>query len=417
MTTALAAAGASGLTRALASGYDGPPELTVTRALTEWTLDPWMLALILLLGGAYLAGVRHVRRSAKPPGRDTWPVARPVWFCGLGLGFLVIATMSWVGVYQSVLFYARAVQTVLLVLVVPLFLALGRPVTLAGRVFPRAGARLEAVIRSRPAKILTFPAITTFALVGVPFVMYFTSWYTAVFYSTTVRELTFLALMIPGYVFFWTLLRVDPVPKEYPYGVSMWITGAEVIGDAFFGIAVIAYQTLIGGAYYHALGRPWGPSLATDQVIGGGVLWILGDLVGLPFLAAMLIHMMREDESEAARIDAELDAREARQARETGEPDPELAHPELARPQMAGPELGRPEMAHTATAPRSPGEAPASAGPAEPADNQEPQGSQLWWETDPRFTGRFKPTSLACIPAWLSARPLSASPAAPYRPP
>jgi cytochrome c oxidase assembly factor CtaG len=329
---------------ALAAGYHGPPELTVTRALTEWTLDPWMLALIVLLGGAYLAGVRRVRAR----GIREWPVAWPIWFCGLGLGFLVIATMSWVGVYQSVLMYPRAVQTVLLILVVPLFLALGRPLSLVIAVFPRAGARLEAVIRSRVARVLTFPAITTLALVGVPFVMYFTTWYTAVFHSTTVRELTYLILMTPGYAFFWTLLRVDPVPKEYPYVVSMWITGAEVIGDAFFGIAVIADQNLIGAAYFHALARPWGPTLATDQVIAGGVLWILGDLVGLPFLAVQLIHLMREDESDAVRIDAELDA------------------------QQAAP----------------PAEAPA---PGEPADTTaEPSGSKLWWENDPRFTGRFK---------------------------
>jgi cytochrome c oxidase assembly factor CtaG len=329
---------------ALASGYDGPPELTFTRALTEWTLDPWMLALVLLLGGAYLAGVRRVRGAGEPPrGKPAWPTARPIWFLGLGLGLLVIATMSWVGVYQPILFWVRAVQTVLLVLVVPLFLALGRPITLAVTVFPRAGARIEAGIRSLPARILTFPAITAFALVGVPFVMYFTSWYTEVFYSTAVREITYLVLMVPGFVFFWTLLRVDPVPKAYSYGVSMWITGAEVIGDAFFGIAVIAYQGLIGGAYYMALGRPWGPSLQTDQVIGGGVLWILGDLVGLPFLAAQLIQMMREDESDAAKIDAELDARQAER------------HACQAQDQNAEP------------------------------------GSKPWWEDDPRFTSRFKP--------------------------
>ena len=41
---------------------------------------------------------------------------------------------------------------------------------------------------------------------------------------------------------------------------------------------------------------------------------MLGDLVGLPFLAAQLIQMIREDESEAAEIDAELDAREAERA-------------------------------------------------------------------------------------------------------
>ena len=144
---------------------------------------------------------------------------------------------------------------------------------------------------------------------GVPFVMYFTPWYTAVFHSTAVRELTFLALMAPGFAFFWTLLRVDPVPKQYSYAVSMWITGAEVIGDAFLGLAIIASQNLIGGAWYHAVARPWGPTLQADQIIGGGALWILGDLVGLPFLAAQLIQLIREDESDAARIDAELDAR------------------------------------------------------------------------------------------------------------
>jgi cytochrome c oxidase assembly factor CtaG len=387
MRTALGVAGAPGLTRTLAAGYHGPPELTVTRALTEWTLDPWMLALIVLLGGGYLAGVRRVRaqaRASRPPRDNTdsaapWPAARPIWFCGLGLGFLIIATMSWVGVYQSVLLYPRAVQTVLLVLVVPLFLALGRPLTLFATVFPRAGARLEAVIRCRPARILTFPAITTFALVAVPFVMYFTSWYTAAFHSTTARELTYLVLMVPGLVFFWTLLRVDPVPKQYAYAVSMWITGAAVIGDAFFGIAVIADQNLIGAAYFHALARPWGPTLATDQVIAGGVLWILGDLVGLPFLAAQLIHMMREDESDAARIDAELDAHQAQL---------EAARLPATSPSSA-PRPGHPATEATPT-PATPS---TSAAQADPDAIHEPQEPQLWWETDPRFTSRFKPSS------------------------
>ena len=49
-------------------------------------------------------------------------------------------------------------------------------------------------------------------------------------------------------------------------------------------------------------------------MLGGGTLWILGDIVGLPFLAAQLIQMIREDEAEAKVIDAELDARDAAQA-------------------------------------------------------------------------------------------------------
>ena len=316
---------------ALASGYQGPPELTVARAFTEWTLDPWALGLVLLLAGLYLSGARRARRSG-----TAWPAGRTVAFCGLGLGFWVIATMSWVGVYQPILFWVRAVQTILMLLAIPLFFAMGKPLTLLIASLPRAGPRVEAGIRSRVAKALTFPAVTTAVLVIVPFVLYFTPWYEAGFHSVAVRELTYLALMVPGFVFFWTLLRVDPVPRAYPYLVTLWVTGVEVVGDAVLGLAVIAYQGLIAGAYYHALARPWGPSLATDQVLGGGALWILGDIVGLPFLAAQLIQMIREDESEAAAIDAELDAREA-----------------------------------TAAVADSPGDRP-------------------WWESDPRFAGRFQ---------------------------
>jgi cytochrome c oxidase assembly factor CtaG len=338
----------------IAAGYVGPPKFTLGRAFTGWTLDVPMLVLILLLAGWYLASARKIRKAG-----GQWGTGRAIAFCGLGLGFWVIATMSWVGVYQDVLFYARATQTVLLVLVVPLFLAMGKPLTLLIETHPAVGRRVEAMIRSRVAKVVTFPAITTLLLVAVPMSMYFTSWYTAVFTSGTVRELTYLILMVPGYVFFWTLLRVDPVPKRYPYGVAMWITAAEVVGDAFFGIAIIADQTILGAAHYHAVGYPFGPSLATSQVLGGGIIWILGDSVGLPFLAVQLIQMMREDKEEAAAIDAELDARDA------------------ARKDAARKDAARDAAARDGDI-------------VSPEADGAPEADRPWWESDPRLTDRFR---------------------------
>src|ERR1700729_1178861 len=229
----------------LATAYSGPPKLTLATAFTQWRLDIPMLVLIVALGAWYLW-------SARKAGRDggRWGRGRPFAFVVLGLGFLLIATMAWPGAYESVLFYARPTQTVLLVLVVPRFLAMGKPLTLLGEAHQKPGRRVERAVRSRVAKVVTFPAITTLLLVGVPMTMYFTSWYTAVFNSGTVREPTYLILMVPGLVFFWTLLRVDPVPKKYPYGVAMWITAAEVVGDAFFGIAIIADQTIPAAQHY-----------------------------------------------------------------------------------------------------------------------------------------------------------------------
>jgi cytochrome c oxidase assembly factor CtaG len=348
--------------------YDGPPELTLSRAVTSWTLDLPVLVAAGVAAGLYLAGMRRLHRAGlssppapgagsaaalPPPSPPTpgdgsaaalpppSPAARAVAFLAGGTGAVVLATMSFLGVYQGVLFWTRAVQNVLLILVAPLFLALGRPLTLLIAALPRLGARAEAAVHSRAARILTFPAITAMVLVIVPFLLYFTPWYEAGLRNDLVRELTYAALMVPGLVFFWTLLRVDPVPRAYPYLVSLWVTGAEVVGDAVLGLAIIADEHLIAGSYYQALGRPWGPSLRADQVIGGGAVWILGDLVGLPFLAAMLIQMIREDEQEAAQVDAELDA-------------------SAAAAQDAG-------VATAATA-----------------------GSQPWWQSDSRFTGRFK---------------------------
>ena len=316
-------------------GYQGPPELTVARVFTSWRIDAPVLAVVLLAAVLYLAGVRRMRRTG-----SGWGAGRTAAFCG-GLGVIVIATMSFLGVYQWVLFYARAIQTVLLLLAAPLLLALGRPLSLVIAATPRLGRRAEALVASRPARVLTFPAITALAVVLVGFLLYFTPWYEAGLRSDLVRELTYLALLAPGVVFFWTLLRVDPVPKAYPYLVTMWVTGTEVVGDAILGLAIMADQNLIAGAYYRALGRPWGPSLRADQVIGGGAIWLIGDLIGLPFLGVMLIQMMREDEGEARAVDAELDAAEA----VPGTSDP----------------------GHGAT------------GPAQP-----------WWESDPRFAGRFR---------------------------
>jgi cytochrome c oxidase assembly factor CtaG len=344
---------------ALAGGYHGPPALTVSRALTSWTLDLPALLAVLLAGGLYLAGVRRLRRSGRG-----WGTGRALAFGIGGLGGLVVATMSFLGVYQDVLFYVRSAQTIVLLLVVPLFLVLGAPLTLLGAAAPRAGQRLDAVLHSRAARLLTFPAITTAVLVLVPFVLYFSPWYAASLRSAPVRELTYLALVAIGFVFFWMFLRIDPVPRAYPYLVALWVSAAEVVGDAALGLAVLASQSLLAGGYYRALGRPWGPSLHADQIIGGGVLWILGDLVGLPFLAAQFIRMMREDESQARAVDAELDAAEAARA---------------AAAAPAGTQAARTETARTETA-----------GVAAAGTETAPDGSQPWWEDDPRLAGRFR---------------------------
>jgi cytochrome c oxidase assembly factor CtaG len=356
---------------AIAAGYQNLPGLTPAGAFTSWKVDGWSLAWILVLAALYLRGVWIVRRRG-----ETWGTGRVVAFCGLGLGFAVIATMSSIGVYQPVLFYMRSIQTILFLLVVPLFLALGRPVTLIIETVPRFGPWLATAIKSKAARLALFPAITTFVLMLMPFFIYFTGWYAAGFRSVLVAQVTHLALSAPGFIFFWTLLRVDPVPREYPYVLALWITAAEVLGDAALGLSVVADTNLLAPGWYHSLGHPWTSSLPTSQVLGGGVLWIFGDLVGLPFLAAQLIQMIREDEADAVVIDAELDAADAAAAGQLAATGTTVASADAGELASAGAVGGGPAAAQSAVA--------QPAGPAQRV-TQRP-----WWESDRRFADRFR---------------------------
>lgn len=280
-------------------GTERVPELTLGRMFTEWTLDPAVAFVVVVLAAWYVRAVRKV---------DDWPVSRTVNFLGLGLGSIVLATMSFVGAYDDTLFWCRALQVITLLAISPLFLANGAPLTLLLATL-RTPERAERLLKGRAAGLLTFPPVGTALLVATPWVLYFTPLYEAVLRGTVVDEAVTLAILVIGFVYFWARLQIDPLPREYPHVVSMGITFAEAMFDGALGITLIFMAHPLASSYYDALNRTWGPSQRMDQVIGGGILWMIGDLAGLPFLGSLFIRMFRQDRKEAARIDQELDAK------------------------------------------------------------------------------------------------------------
>jgi cytochrome c oxidase assembly factor CtaG len=284
----------------------GLAPLSPAVALRTWTVDPFALVIVLLFGGAYVVGMRACRRRGTP-----WPRGRAAAFLVGGLGSAVLATMSFVGAYDTTLFWLRAVQNMVLLMVTPLFLAMGGPISLAVAALPkRHGERVLAAVRSRAATVLAFPAVASALLIATPFVLYFTSWYALTLANGAVAGLLRLQLVATGFLFFWTLLRVDPVPREYPYLLALWVTFAEVVFDAALGVGVMAKRGLIAGEHYLSLARTWGPSPHLDQVFGGAALWAIGDVVGLPFLMAVMVQMLREDTRKAEEEDRLLDEAE-----------------------------------------------------------------------------------------------------------
>ncbi|WP_032694963.1 cytochrome c oxidase assembly protein, partial [Mycobacteroides abscessus] len=195
-------------------------------------------------------------------------------------------------------------------------------------------------LSSTPARIVTHPLATSLAMLATPWLLYLTPWYTASLTNGVLGAATRIMLVLIGFSYFYARLQVDPVPRRYPQLISLLISVAETIGDGVLGL-VLWQGPLVASTYYLALHRSWGPDLRTDQTIGAGILWVLGDVLGLPFLLLLMRALSADDKAHAAQIDAELDR------------------------------VGQSPSA-TATA---------------PAENL--VTSTLWWENDPQLRDRF----------------------------
>ena len=186
------------------------------------------------------------------------------------------------------------------------------------------------------------------ALIAPVFILYLTPLYEPAQRHGAISGPVGAGVVLAGFLYFWTRLRVDPTPRSDPHLVTVAMSIVEVVLDGALGLRLWLGPTI--AADYYTQVRSWGPDPRLDQTIGAGVLWIVGDLLGLIFLGFVGRRMLTEDREQTERIDAALDA-------------------------VAASADGRP---------------PAAAASQQPgAAATEPSGG-LWWETDPRLAHRYR---------------------------
>jgi cytochrome c oxidase assembly factor CtaG len=303
-----------------------------------------------LAAGYWAARVCAARRGV------SIPAGRFAVFGLMGLGVWLLSGISVVGVYSDTLMWVRALQSLLLLYVVPFGLASGRPLTVLREALGPAGqAGVDRVLESTIARAVTYPLAPSLAILAAPWLLYLTPWYEIVLRCGAADALTRIVLVLIGFVYFYSRLQTDPVPHRYSQGISLLITIFESLADGILGI-VLWWGPLIAVGYYTAIGRTWGPDLRMDQTISAGIVWVLGDVLGLPYLLALMRAWASDERRKAAEVDAELDAAEA-------------SSPPRAR---------RQKFSRTVLAPGQDDRADAT------------QGTGLWWENDPQLRDRFR---------------------------
>jgi len=277
------------------------------RLLTGWTFDPLMATIVVAVGVLYLIGVHRLRARG-----DAWSGWRTFSFLGLGLGSMLLATQSSLATYDTTLLSVHMFQHMVLAMLVPVFSALGAPVTLALRTLGRRPrSQLLAVLHSPVLRVLSFPPLAFAMFIATPWALYFTGWYDATLHHAFLHDLLHLQFVAVGSLFFWPLVGLDPVPGRLPYMLRMLLVFATLPFHAFLGVTVMSMQQLIGSDWYLAIDRHWGPSPIHDQNIAGAILWVSGDIIGLVVFGVLFVQWARESQREAVREDRRLDRLEA----------------------------------------------------------------------------------------------------------
>lgn len=314
-----------------ATPADQPPPLTGWRWLTTWVLEWPVVVAALLAAGLYLWGVVVLHRRGVP-----WPVGRTVSFVVGGVGTVVVATLSALGAYDTVLLSVHMVQHMMLAMVAPIFAALGAPVTLLLRAGPLPVRRgLPRVLHHPVVRVLTHPLLALALYIANPFVLYFSGLYEVTLRSVFWHDFMHVHFLLSGALFFWPLIGIDPMPHRISYPFRVLMLFVTLPFHAFLGVGIMGAERLVAEDWYLSFERDWGPSLADDQYLAGGLLWGSGDIFGLVVMAALFVQWFRSSQREAVREDRRLDRLEAQQAR--GERQARLAREGQPVPHGAGP--------------------------------------------------------------------------------
>ncbi|MET4059896.1 cytochrome c oxidase assembly factor CtaG/putative copper export protein [Arthrobacter sp. UYP6] len=286
------------------TGYDLPPELTNERYLTEWRFDWLWVAIVLVLAVSYIAGMIKVRRRG-----DQWSVVRAMCWL-VGLAGLTYVTSGAPAVYGMVLFSTHMLGHMSLTMVIPLFLVLGAPVTLALKALTPRGDGTRGIrewiligVHSRFSKLVTNPVFAAVNFAGSIVIFYYSELFGFALRQHVGHELMVVHFLLTGYIFVLTMIGIDPLPYRAPYPLRLVILLATMAFHAFFGVAVMGGTSLIQASYFGNMGRDWGLSALADQQLGGSIMWGLGEIPTVMVAIGVALQWSKTDARETRRKD------------------------------------------------------------------------------------------------------------------
>jgi len=265
------------------------PVLTWNSLVSTWQLRPVLLAVTLAAALGYgVLVVRVERRGHRWPRRHI-----AAWMTALLV--VVEATQGGIAVYGDVLFWVHMVGHLLLIMVAPIFLVLGAPLSLlVAACGDETRTRLERQLSSGPIALLTHPAVGlvvyTVTIVGT----HLTGFMNSMMLHPWLEGAEQLAYLAAGTLFFLPLLGSEPLRWRVEPAQRMFVLLLSMPVDTFTGV-ILSQTTHYPWPAMAAMRQPWALTPLDDLHGGGAVMWIGGDGIMAIVFAAMFISWARGD--------------------------------------------------------------------------------------------------------------------------
>jgi len=263
--------------------------------LTQWNWEPSILIGSALITGLYLYAIGPLRKRyfAAVQVRTGQTIS---FLLGMLVMFLaLVSPLDELG--DSYLFSAHMVQHLFLTIVVPPLLLLGTP-----EWFVKPLLRNKVIFKI--AKVLTYPALA-FVLYNADFWL----WHAPPLYNATLENqnihiLEHLTFIIFGILYWWPIFSPSKDLPRLPIGGQILYLFLSGMPSVLLGAGLTFSPPLY--APYLAAPRIWGISAATDQQLGGLIMWVPVSIFYIVIMSVLFIRWMQQLEAKQQAQEREL---------------------------------------------------------------------------------------------------------------
>ena len=260
----------------------------------NWHVRPWWFLFAWLVTSTYAAAIVVARRHGVP---TVHPVRVLSFVAGIVL--LLITVSSAIDTYAMAIFWDHMIEHLLLIMVIPVLLVLGHPLSALRAAASTYGneAAVDAFTWSRPVAVLTHPIVALGLYAVVIAGTHLTDFMDAMAQHSWLMGAEQWLYLLTGYLYFLPLLGAEPIRWQLPYLARPALILFGMTPDTVVGI-VLLQTTHNLFPIMEAVRPSWAPSPVDDLHVAGALMWVAGDGLMMLFGVGVVIAIISHSRSE-----------------------------------------------------------------------------------------------------------------------